>query len=113
MKPTQTAWFDANLIAILLAINPRGLKGVTVKSQFGPVRDTWLQYLRNLTISCEKQILKAPANISADQLLGALDIEASLQAGSLVMSKGLLERVEGNLLLLPMVERMDIRDLGA
>jgi magnesium chelatase subunit D len=112
VKPTQTAWFDANLIAILLAINPRGLKGVTVKSQFGPVRDAWLQYLKKLITSCEKQILKAPANISADQLLGALDIEASLQAGSLVMSQGLLERVEGNLLLLPMVERMDMQAIA-
>ena len=109
MKSDQTAWFDANLIAILLAINPRGLKGVTVKSQFGPVREAWLKYLKDLTVLCGSQILKAPANISADQLKGALDIEASLQSASLVMSKGLLERAEGNLLLLPMVERMDLQ----
>jgi len=112
VKSDQTAWFDANLIAILLAINPRGLKGVTVKSQFGPVRDAWLKYLKDLTTSCGSQILKAPANISADQLKGALDIEASLQSASLVMSKGLLERVEGNLLLLPMVERMDLQAIA-
>ena len=109
MRSDQTAWFDANLIAILLAINPRGLKGVTVKSQFGPVRDTWLKYLKDLTVACGSQILKAPANVSADQLKGALDIEVSLQRASLVMSKGLLERVEGNLVLLPMVERMDLQ----
>jgi len=109
VRSDQTAWFDANLIAILLAINPRGLKGVTVKSQFGPVRDAWLKYLKDLTVACGSQILKAPANISADQLKGALDIEASLQRSSLVMSKGLLERVQGNLLLLPMVERMDLQ----
>ena len=109
MKLDQTAWFDANLVAILLAINPRGLKGVTVKSQFGPVREAWLKYLKDLTVLCGSQILKAPANISADQLKGALDIEASLQSASLVMSKGLLERAEGNLLLLPMVERMDLQ----
>jgi len=112
VKLDQTAWFDANLVAILLAINPRGLKGVTVKSQFGPVRDSWLKYLKDLTASCGSQILKAPANISADQLKGALDIEASLQRASLVMSKGLLERVEGNLLLLPMVERMDLQAIA-
>ncbi len=109
MKSDRAPWFDANLIAILLAINPRGLKGVTVKSQFGPVRDAWLKYLKDLATSCGSQILKAPANISADQLKGALDIEASLQRASLVMSKGLLERAEGNLLLLPMVERMDLQ----
>jgi hypothetical protein len=112
VKSAKTAWFDANLIAILLAINPKGLKGVTVKSQFGPVRDAWLGYLRLLTLSRGMQMLKAPANISAEQLLGALDIEASLQAGSLMMSKGLLERVEGNLLLLPMVERMDLQAIA-
>ena len=109
MKSEQTAWFDANLIAILLAINPRGLKGVTVKSQFGPARDAWLGYTRQLASLSGVQILKAPANISAEQLLDSLDIEASLQAGSLMMSKGLLERVQGNLLLLPMVERMDLQ----
>jgi len=109
VRSDQTAWFDANLIAILLAINPRGLKGVTVKSQFGHVRAAWLKYLKDLTVACGSQILKAPANISADQLKGALDIEASLQRSSLVMSKGLLERVQGNLLLLPMVERMDLQ----
>jgi len=112
VKSDQTAWFDANLIAILLAINPRGLKGVTVKSQFGPVREAWLKYLKDLTVLCGSQILKAPANISADQLKGALDIEASLQSASLVMSKGLLERAEGNLLLLPMVERMDLQAIA-
>ena len=112
MKLDQTAWFDANLVAILLAINPRGLKGVTVKSQFGPVREAWLKYLKDLTVLCGSQILKAPANISADQLKGALDIEASLQSASLVMSKGLLERAEGNLLLLPMVERMDLQAIA-
>ena len=112
MKSAQKAWFDANLIAILLAINPKGLKGVTVKSQFGPVRDAWLGYLKQLTTSCGTQMLKVPANISAEQLLGALDIEASLQAGSLIMSKGLLERVEGNFLLLPMVERMDLQAIA-
>ncbi|MBU3582988.1 magnesium chelatase subunit D [Polynucleobacter sp. 15G-AUS-farblos] len=112
MKSDQTVWFDANLIAILLAINPKGLKGVTVKSQFGPVREAWFSYLKQLTSSCGMQVLKAPANISAEQLIGALDVEASLQAGSLVMSKGLLERVHGNLLLLPMVERMDLQAIA-
>ena len=112
MKSDQTAWFDANLVAILLAINPKGLQGVAVKSQYGPVRETWLSYLKQLTSSCGMQALKVSANISTEQLIGTLDVEASLQAGSLVMSKGLLERVHGNLLLLPMVERMDLQAIA-
>jgi magnesium chelatase subunit D len=112
VKSDQTAWFDANLVAILLAINPKGLQGVAVKSQYGPVRETWLSYLKQLTSSCGMQALKVSANISTEQLIGSLDVEASLQAGSLVMSKGLLERVHGNLLLLPMVERMDLQAIA-
>jgi magnesium chelatase subunit D len=112
VKSQQTRWFDANLIAILLAINPKGLKGVTVKSRFGPVRDAWLAYLKQCIASSGTYILKAPANISAEHLMGSLDLEASLKASSLVMSKGLLERVQGNILLLPMAERMDLHAIA-
>ena len=112
MKSESTAWFDANLVAILLAINPRGLHGVVVKGQFGPVRDAWFAYLKRLTAASGSHIFKAPANITAEQLLDSLDVEASLQAGSLVMSKGLLQRVHGHLLLLPMVERMDLQAIA-
>ena len=112
MKSESTAWFDANLVAILLAINPRGLHGVVVKGQFGPVRDAWFAYLKRLTAVSGSHIFKAPANITTEQLLDSLDIEASLQAGSLVMSKGLLQRVHGHLLLLPMVERMDLQAIA-
>ena len=108
MNPVQIAWFDNNLIAILLAINPRGLKGVVVKSQFGPVRDTWLSFCSS-ALSPQSKILKAPANLSAEQLFGSLDIESSLLSGSLIMSKGILDRIAGQYLILPMAERMDVQ----
>lgn len=108
MNLLQQAWFDANLVAILLAINPRGLKGVSIKSQFGPVRDYWLHYFTNL-LPADSKIIKAPANLSAEQLFGSLDIESALLSGEFKVSQGLLERLGGQYLLLPMAERMNLQ----
>ena len=108
MNPVQQAWFDANLVAILLAINPRGLKGVSIKSQFGPVRDSWLNYFINL-LPTDRKVIKAPANLSSEQLFGALDIESALLSGEFKVSQGLLERLGGQYLLLPMAERMNLQ----
>jgi magnesium chelatase subunit D len=107
----QVAWFDANIVAALVAINPRGLKGVCLKGQFGPVRDSWLSYFSALCPPTAR-LIKAPANLVAEQLMGSLDIEATLNQGSLVFSKGLLEKAQGNFLLLSMAERMDIQVLA-
>jgi len=107
----QVAWFDANSVAALVAINPQGLKGVCLKGQFGPVRDSWLSYFSDLC-SPTARLLKAPANLAPEQLMGSLDIEATLNQGSLVLSKGLLERAKGNFLLLSMAERMDTQVLA-
>lgn len=108
MNPLEQAWFDANLIAILLAINPRGLKGVSVKSQFGPIRDSWLNYFMNL-LPADSKVVKAPANLSPEQLFGSLDIESALLSGKFKVSQGLLERLGGQYLLLPMAERMNLQ----
>jgi magnesium chelatase subunit D len=108
VNPLEQAWFDANLIAILLAINPRGLKGVSVKSQFGPIRDSWLNYFMNL-LPADSKVVKAPANLSPEQLFGSLDIESALLSGKFKVSQGLLERLGGQYLLLPMAERMNLQ----
>lgn len=108
MNPVKQAWFDTNLIAILLVINPRGLKGVSVKSQFGPIRDSWLHYFTNL-LPADSKVVKAPANISSEQLFGSLDIESALLSGEFRVSRGLLERLGGQYLLLPMAERMNLQ----
>ena len=111
MNSDQVAWFDANIVAALVAINPRGLKGVCLKGQFGPVRDSWLSYFSDLSLPTAR-LIKAPANLVAEQLMGSLDIEATLNQGSLVLSKGLLEKTQGNFLLLSMAERMDAQVLA-
>lgn len=111
MKPDQKAWFDANLVAALLVVNPKGLKGIAIKSQYGPARDAWLRFFKYLISLQDAKLFKTPPNIAVDQLVGGLDIEASLQQRSLILSKGLLERARGNYLLLSMAERMDSQAL--
>ena len=108
MNPVQQAWFDANLVAILLAINPRGLNGVSIRGQFGPVRDSWLHYFESLLPS-DSKVVKAPANLSPEQLFGSLDIESALLSGKFRVSQGLLEKLGGQYLLLPMAERMNLQ----
>lgn len=111
MNSVPVAWFNTSLVAALLAVNPRGLRGVCIKGRFGPVRDAWLSYFTGL-ISPQSHLLKAPSNIAVEQLLGSLDIEATLNSGSLVHSQGLLKRAQGNFLLLSMAERIDIGALA-
>lgn len=48
----------------------------------------------------------------AEQLLGSLDIEKTLNQGFIARSKGLLERVQKNYLLLAMAERIDTQALA-
>ena len=110
MNPVQQAWFDANLVAILLAINPRGLNGVSIRGQFGPVRDSWLHYFESLLPS-DSKVIKAPANLSPEQLFGSLDIESALLSGKFRVSQGLLEKLGGQYLLLPMAERMNLQTM--
>ncbi|QWE30079.1 VWA domain-containing protein [Polynucleobacter sp. Adler-ghost] len=111
MNSDQVAWFDANIVAALVAINPRGLKGICLKGQFGPVREAWLSYFSDLCAPTAR-LIKAPANLVAEQLMGSLDIEATLNQGSLALSQGLLEKAQGNFLLLSMAERMDTQVLA-
>jgi magnesium chelatase subunit D len=108
VNPVKRAWFDANLVAILLVINPRGLKGVSIKSQYGPVRDSWVKYFISL-LPLEGKVYKAPANLSSEQLFGSLDIESALSSGEFKVNKGILEKLDGQYLLLSMAERMNLQ----
>ena len=101
----QSAWFDAQTTAALLAIDPHGLGGICVKSQFGPIRDAWFAFL-GTQIAPNAHFQKIPLQIQDEQLLGGLDLEATLQYGKPVYSKGLLAKSHGGFIVLPMAERI-------
>jgi magnesium chelatase subunit D len=101
----QSTWFDAQTTAALLAIDPHGLGGICVKSQFGPIRDAWFAFLET-KIAPGAHFQKIPLQIQAEQLLGGLDLEATLQYGKPVYSTGLLAKSHGGFIVLPMAERI-------
>jgi len=101
----QSAWFDAQTTAALLAIDPHGLGGICVKSQFGPIRNAWLSFLE-MQIAPGAYFQKIPLQIQDEQLLGGLDLEATLQHGKPVYSTGLLAKSHGGFIVLPMAERI-------
>jgi magnesium chelatase subunit D len=101
----QSAWFDAQTTAALLAIDPHGLGGICVKSQFGPIRDVWFAFLET-QIAPGAHFQKIPLQIQDEQLLGGLDLEATLQYGKPVYGTGLLAKSHGGFIVLPMAERV-------
>lgn len=101
----QSAWFDAQTTAVLLAIDPHGLGGICVKSQFGPIRDAWFAFMQT-QIAPGIHFQKIPLQIQDEQLLGGLDLEATLSYGKPVYSTGLLAKSHGGFIVLPMAERI-------
>lgn len=103
-------WNDAVLAATLLAVDAPGLGGARLRARAGPVRDRWIELLRE---ACPKQpVVRLPLHADADRLAGGLDLAATLRAGRPVGERGLLHRADGGLLVVAMSERID-SDLAA
>ena len=96
---------DAALAAALLALDPAGLGGVSLRAPPGPARDRWLDLLRGL-LPAGTVLRRVPPNVPDGRLLGGLDLAATLRAGHPVAERGLLAEADGGLLLLAMAERL-------
>lgn len=103
-------WLRALQVAQLLVLNPHGLGGVILRARSGPVRDRWLAYLNNIAElgGMRLPLRKMPLGISDENLLGGIDLDQTLKTGKSVLRKGLLAQCDGQLLLLPMAERIEI-----
>ncbi len=97
---------DADLVRLLLAINPDGLGGVCLRGLSGPERDAWVWGLARALPEGTPWI-KVPINVGQDRLLGGLDFAATMAAGKPVFARGLLEAADGGVLSLAMAERVD------
>jgi magnesium chelatase subunit D len=98
-------WDDACLAAALFAVDPVGVGGISVRALPGPVRDIWLELLRDL-LPPEEPFRRVPLHIADGRLLGGLDLAATLHAGRPVAERGLLAEADGGVLLLAMAERV-------
>jgi magnesium chelatase subunit D len=99
-------WDEACLIAALVAIDPAGLGGVSVRGGAGPARDRWLTVFRE-GLTPNAPVRRAPLNIADDRLLGGLDLAASLSMGRAVAQRGLLADCDGGVAILSMAERIE------
>ncbi|ALK08388.1 magnesium chelatase subunit D [Blastochloris viridis] len=98
-------WVDAVRAAALFAVDPAGLVGIVLRAHAGPVRDRWLEHVREL-LPDTVPVRRLPLHITDSRLLGGLDLAATLSAGRPVAEQGLLVDVDGGVLIAAMAERM-------
>jgi magnesium chelatase subunit D len=98
MTPSP-AWARALRALTLLAIDPEGLRGLTLRARAGPVRQAFDAALARLPGPARR----IHPDLSDTQLFGGADIAATLTAGRLIRSAGLAETPAR--LVLTMAER--------
>lgn len=104
-KVGQSLWQEADLASALLAVDPKGLKGISLHAAAGPVREVWLTRIER-RFATDGPIVQLPPGASEDRVLGGLDLPATLAAGRPVAEAGLLGRAHGGLLVARMAERL-------
>jgi magnesium chelatase subunit D len=96
---------DAELALQLLVHWPARFGGMVLRGD-GPARDEMVMVARE-AIGQHGPVIKIPANVDSERLLGGLDLSATLAAGHGVMREGLLAAAAGGAIILPMAERLD------
>ena len=101
---TASPWADAEWAAALIALTGETIGGVHLRSPPGPVRDYWLERVKQL--SKQDPIRKIPANIPEGRLLGGIDLGATLQYGRPIAETGMLGECHGHIVIAAMAERL-------
>lgn len=79
---------------ILLAIEPR-LRGLVISAPAGTGKSSLARGLHEILGFDNTPFIELPASIDAENLLGGLDLEATLHRGEIVMQSGLLAKAHG------------------
>jgi len=98
---------DALLIAALLAIDPSALGGVVLDH---PVHEQARAFTNALQafLPAGAPMRRVPIGVSADRLIGGVDLAATLHSGRLVSERGVLAAADGGLVVIPMAERASL-----
>jgi len=102
LSQADQAWQDAQLALMALQVDPVRLGGIWLRAAHGPVRDNWLQLLKDSSL----KTFRVPGQVDDERLLGGLDLAATLQTGQVVHQPGLLAQAHGGVIVLPMAERL-------
>ncbi len=98
-----TPWSRASLAATLFALDPLG-SGVLLRASVGPARDALIEQLA--AEIAPRPLVRMPAEIADDRLIGGLDVAATLRAGKPIAETGLLAQADGGVIAVAMAERM-------
>ncbi len=95
---------DALLTAALLAIDARGLGGVVLDHPMHEHARAYSDAVQRF-LPANAPTRRVPIGVSADRLIGGVDLAATLSSGRLVSERGVLAAADGGVVVLPMVER--------
>ncbi len=101
MSDGAERWQKANLALACFALDPAAMGGIWLRARVGPVRD---RFLAGLDLSVRGQtVSRLHPNIGDDALFGGIDLAATLGAGTMTKTRGLLDKP--GVMVLPMAER--------
>ena len=95
---------DAELAVQLFVRWPAMFGGLLLRGD-GPLRDEIVAFAKD-EIGKHGPVVKIPANVDGERLLGGLDLSATLVAGRGIMREGLLAGAAGGVVIVPMAERV-------
>jgi magnesium chelatase subunit D len=98
---------DVALAACLLAVDPPGLGGLSIRSAYDAAVERFLRELRAL-LPAGAPFQRMPLHVSDGRLFGGLDLAATLQCGRPAFERGLLADADGGCVVLPMAERLSL-----
>lgn len=101
MTDGEERWQRANLALACFALDPAALGGIWLRARVGPVRDRFLAGLDLATRG--RRVSRLHPDIGDDALFGGIDLAATLGAGTVMRSAGLMDAP--GVLVLPMAER--------
>jgi len=107
----SSRWEDACAAAAVLAVDPLGVVGVSLRCAPGPVRDRWLTHFAEI-IAPRTRLHRVPLHVTDGRLLGGLDLVATLRAGRPIAEHGILAVAEGGFVVLAMAERLTAAAAG-
>ncbi|MBI1386560.1 MAG: magnesium chelatase subunit D [Rhizobiales bacterium] len=102
-REAERAWNAAATAAALLAVDPKGLKGIRIFAGHGPVREHWLDLVRTLLPG---PVLRVGAQAPDEAWFGGLDLAETLTTGRRHQTRGIVERADGGLIVLTGAEAM-------
>ncbi|MEO1164137.1 MAG: magnesium chelatase ATPase subunit D [Chloroflexota bacterium] len=81
---------------ILLAIDPR-LKGMVLAAPAGTGKSSLARGIRDVLASDDVSFVELPASVDAENLLGGIDLQATLRTGEMQMQSGVLAKAHGGI----------------